>query len=108
MIQQQMSDERLWGQIVARAWSDEDFKRRLLSEPRVVLAEHGLEVPEGTEVRVVEDTAAVRHLTLPPSPEGELADEELVGTAVMDSYCGFCGHCGHCGCGCRRCGCSCD
>jgi hypothetical protein len=30
--------------------------KRLLSDPRNVLAEHGLEVPEGTEVQVVEGT----------------------------------------------------
>jgi Nitrile hydratase, alpha chain len=105
---QQMSEERLWGQVVARAWSDEDFKRRLLADPRAVLAEHGIDVPDDVEVRVVEDTPRVRHFTLPPSPAGELADEELVGTAVMDSYSGDSGNCGRCGCGCRRCRCRCD
>jgi hypothetical protein len=62
-------------------------------------------VPEGTEFRVVEDTPTVRHLTLPACPDGDLADEELVGTAVADSYSGVCGYCGYCGCGCLRCRC---
>ncbi len=105
---QEMSQERLWGQLVARAWSDQGFKRRLLSDPRAVLAEHGFDVPEGTEIRVLEDTPTVRHLTLPPCPEGDLVDEELVGTAVADSYSGYCGFSGYCGCGCRRCRCRCD
>jgi hypothetical protein len=105
---QQMSEERLWSQLVAQVWSDEDFKQRLLSDPRAVLAEHGIDVPEDVEVRVVEDTPRVRHLILPPSPAGELTDEELVGTAVMDSFSGFSGGCGRCGCGCRRCRCRCD
>jgi hypothetical protein len=105
---EQMTEDRTWSQVVARAWSDEDFKRRLLTDTGAVLAEHGIEVPEDTEVRVVEDAPGVRHFVLPPSPAGELADEDLVGTAVMDSFSGFSGWCGRCGCGCRRCRCRCD
>ena len=52
---QQVSEELLWGQVVARAWCDEAFMKRLRSDPRNVLAEHGMEVPEGMEVKVEED-----------------------------------------------------
>ena len=99
---QRISEDSLWSQIVARAWCDEGFMKRLLSAPRDVLCEHGLEVPEGTEVKVVEgaevqvveDADAGRHYILPLSPPDELEDEDLVGQPV--SYCGWCG-----GCGCR-------
>jgi hypothetical protein len=103
---QQMSEELLWSQIVARAWCDEGVMKRLLSDPRAVLAEHDLEVPEGMEVEVVlgkeikvEDTDRVRHFILPGSPPADLTEEDLVGGAV--AYCAACGGCG-CG-GCRRC-----
>ena len=67
-----------WGQIVAKAWTDEAFKRRLLAEPAAVLAKHGMDVPPGVQFRVVEDTATVRHLTLPFRPgSGEISEEEL-------------------------------
>ena len=100
----QISEDLLWSQIVARAWCDEGFMKRLLSNPRDVLSEHGLEVPEGTEVRVVEGTEVkmaedddmVRHFILPVSPPDALTDEELVGQAVS-----WCGACGGCGCRCR-------
>ena len=105
---QEMSQERLWSQLVARAWADEGFKQRLLSDPRGVLTEYGFDVPEGIEVRVLQDTPNVQHLVLPRSPEGELADEELVGTAVADSFSGICGFSGNCGCGCCGCRCRCD
>ena len=49
---QKISEDLLWGQIVARAWCDEGLMKRLLSDPRGVLSEHGLEVPEGMDVRV--------------------------------------------------------
>jgi len=111
---QQLSEELLWSQIVARAWCDEGFMKRLRSDPRNVLAEHGMEVPEGMEVKVVEgaevavvdDPDAVRYLTLPVSPPDELSDEDLVASPM--AWCGVCAACGACGrCGCRCAGCSC-
>ena len=41
------------------------------------LAEMGVEVPPGQEVRVVKDTERVRHLVIPPSPSEELSEEQL-------------------------------
>lgn len=100
---QTLSQERAWSQLVAKAWTDEEFRDRLKNDPRAVLEEFGIEAPEGVEIQVVEDTPEVRHIVLPASPAGELADEELVGATGADSYCGFCGHCGRCGCWCRGC-----
>jgi hypothetical protein len=72
---QETSEDLLWGQIVARAWCDEGLMRRLQSDPRNVLAEQGMELPEGMEVQVVEgeevkveDTDMVRRVMLPFSP----------------------------------------
>jgi hypothetical protein len=102
--------EKQWGLIVAHAWADDEFKSRLLSNPRAVMREHGLELPPGAEIRVVEDTPEVRHFVLPASPTAELSEEELTPVAGADSFSGICGVCGRCGCGrCGRCGrCGCD
>jgi hypothetical protein len=106
----QISEELVWSQIVARAWCDEGFMNRLLSEPRSVLAEHDLEVPPGTEVEVVLGTEVkidtdnrVRRFILPVGPSQDLLEEELGGDAVAAWYCGCggCGRCGACGCRCR-------
>jgi hypothetical protein len=101
--------QKQWGMLVARAWTDESLKARLLEDPATVLRENGIEVPFDTEVRVLEDTPAVQHLVLPRSPDGDLADEELNYSVGIDSYSGLsfgCGGCRRCGCG--RCGCGCD
>ncbi|NJP88763.1 nitrile hydratase subunit alpha [Nonomuraea sp. FMUSA5-5] len=50
--------------VTARAWRDPEYKDRLLREPAAVLTEEGLDVPEGIELRVLEDTPAVRHVNL--------------------------------------------
>lgn len=39
-------------ELARRAWEDEDFKERALSDARAALAESGWEVPEETEVRI--------------------------------------------------------
>jgi hypothetical protein len=101
---QQISEDLLWSQIVARAWCDGGLMKRLLSNPRDVLSEHGLEVPEdmevrveeGAEVKVEEDDRRVCHFILPVNPPDELTDEDLDGRAVA-----WCGWCGRCGCRCR-------
>ena len=63
----------VWDQVVARAWTDGDFKAKLLSDPRSVLAEHGIHIPDTTDVRVVEDTMERRHLLLPVAPDNASA-----------------------------------
>ncbi len=64
---------------IARAWTDADYKAKLLSDPHAALAEVGVAVPAGTTVKVMENTAETHHLVLPASPAaaGELSSEEL-------------------------------
>jgi hypothetical protein len=74
-----------WGQLVARTWSDEAFKQRLLAAPAPTLAKQGIAVPAGVEVRVHESTPTLVHLTLPPRPGEELSDEQLDAVAGGDT-----------------------
>jgi hypothetical protein len=67
-----------WGQIVSKAWSDENFKKRLISDPATILKENGLEVPPGVQVKVVENTDKLLHLTLPPKASShELSETDI-------------------------------
>jgi hypothetical protein len=66
--------KRQWGRIVARAWDDETFRRRLLEEPAAVLCEEGIDVSPDMTVCIVEDESAPRVdeglcFWLPPSPD---------------------------------------
>ncbi len=69
------------------------YRSRAVVEPRAVMREFGLEIPEDTSVSVHDSSADVRYLVLPMRPPGtegmtedELADlvtrDCLVGTAV--------------------------
>ncbi len=61
---------RHWVQIVAKAWSDDAFKQRMLADPAAVLAECGIPVPAGVTIKAVENTSDTVYLTLPAKPEG--------------------------------------
>lgn len=76
------SEREPWGQIVAKAWQDESFKKRLLAEPAAVFKEFGVAVSPSIQVRVVENTDTRVYLTIPAKPhEAELSDAELEGVA---------------------------
>ncbi|MBN1210510.1 MAG: hypothetical protein JXB05_36995 [Myxococcaceae bacterium] len=53
---------RQWGKLVAQAWFDPDFKRRLLSEPMNVMRERGMAVPAGARLRIYDQEAAASGL----------------------------------------------
>ncbi len=112
--------------VVARAWADPSYKRRLLTDadsaiaelgyggmqgehmvvvewyksapyrsravidPRGVLREFGLQLPETVEVRVWDSTAELRYLVLPERPAGseKLSEEELAALVTRDSMVG--------------------
>lgn len=69
-----------WRQLVARCWRDEALRQRLLTEPAAVLKENGILTPPGATVKVLQNTNALIHFTLPARPENysdELTDAEL-------------------------------
>jgi len=73
-----------WSKLMAQVWTDEKLKQRLIDKAAAVLREHGIETPDGMEIRVVENTAKVSYLTLPPKPAGdvtELTSSQLAGVA---------------------------
>ena len=63
--------------VMAKAWSDPVFKANLLKDANAALTALGIAPPAGVTVKVFEDTATVRHYTLPLRPQGELTDELL-------------------------------
>jgi hypothetical protein len=67
--------------IIQKSLEDETFRQRLLEDPKAVKQELGTRLPEGVEVRAVEETAETIYLVLPsasPVEEGgELSDQDL-------------------------------
>ena len=66
-------------ELFAACWKDEALKARFMSDPKAVLAEHGMDVPDNIDVNVVENSDNTVHITLPVPPDGhaEMTMEEL-------------------------------
>ena len=67
-----------------------DYRARAVIEPRAVLREFGLDLPEQVEVRVHDSTADVRYLVLPQRPGGTegMREDELARLVTRDSMIG--------------------
>jgi hypothetical protein len=60
----------VYRQILERAWSDPDFKARLLANPEQVLAkEFNIKLAAGQSITVLVQTEPQNLLHLPPGPE---------------------------------------
>ncbi len=57
-----------WRGIVAKAWSDEQFKQKLMDNPNRTLSDAGVEVPTGVHFVIVENEPSRVHLVLPTNP----------------------------------------
>jgi nitrile hydratase subunit alpha len=66
------------------------YRSRSVIDPRGVLREFGLELPEEVEVRVWDSTAEIRYLVLPERPAGsvKLSEEALAALVTRDSMIG--------------------
>ncbi len=66
------------------------YRSRAVIDPRGVLREFGLELPENIEVRVWDSTAELRYLVLPERPAGSehLSEEELAALVTRDAMVG--------------------
>jgi nitrile hydratase len=66
------------------------YRSRAVREPRAVLAEFGLELPEQTEIAVWDASAETRYLVLPVRPDGtaDLLEDELAGLVTLGGLIG--------------------
>ncbi len=66
------------------------YRSRAVIDPRGVLREFGLELPQETEVRVWDSTAELRYLVLPERPAGteQLSEEQLAALVTRDAMVG--------------------
>jgi nitrile hydratase subunit alpha len=66
------------------------YRSRAVADPRGVLRDFGVELPEETEIRIWDSTAELRYLVVPMRPEGTdgWGEEELAGLVTRDAMIG--------------------
>lgn len=75
--------QEIRSKIIAKAWKDPVFKKKLLSNPTSALKEMGVDLPPNATVKVVEDSSQTFTFVLPASPANitMLSDENLENVA---------------------------
>ena len=71
-------------------YKSRDYRSRVVREPRAVLHEFGLDLPDNVTVRVHDSNADMRYLVLPMRPSGteEFSEEQLATIVTRDSMIG--------------------
>jgi len=71
-------------------YKSRNYRSRMVREPREVLAEFGLKIPEKTQIRVHDSTADMRYIVLPMRPAGTegWSEEKLATLVTRDSMVG--------------------
>jgi len=66
------------------------YRARAVKEPRGVLADFGVTLPDATEIRIWDSTAEVRYLVIPrrPAHSENMSEEQLVSLVTRDSMIG--------------------
>lgn len=66
------------------------YRSRLVREPRVLLAEMGLSLPDSVEIRIWDSVSEIRYLVLPerPADTEDLTETELADIVTRDSMIG--------------------
>ena len=73
------------------AWyKSNTYRSRVVREPRAVLSEFGVNLPDKVDVRVHDSTAELRYMVLPqrPAGTGDLSEEDLAALVTRDSLIG--------------------
>ncbi|WP_366514448.1 NHLP leader peptide family RiPP precursor [Paenibacillus sp.] len=64
-----VSEKTLQEDIIEKAWTDEQFRQQLLSNPKQALREaFGITIPDHIKVRTVEEQQNDYVLVIPPNP----------------------------------------
>lgn len=81
-----MSD--IEAQLVSQAMQDAAFRDRLLANPKAVLAEQGLAIPENVQIQVLQETPNQYYLVLPVATEATSASTPALSDTELETISG--------------------
>ncbi|WP_145162631.1 hypothetical protein [Sinorhizobium medicae] len=82
------SFNREWAKVVAKAWADPDFRKQVEHDPRAVLRERGIEVPDDVKLVLTDgppDVSVVHPIDIPVSAGVGVASVGPPGSAQQTS-----------------------
>ena len=84
-----MNNKAKYEELSQRLQSNEKFKNRFLSEPKSILTETGINIPNSVGVEAHEDTAQIRNFVIPMQSSNEdeaTASNPLFRKAIAKAY----------------------
>ncbi len=92
-------DQDLHYKVIAKAWKDPEFRKKLKSNPKETLNSMGYSIPDDIEVKVAEDDAHQFTFVLPAAPSDikSLDESQLKKIAAGGESMGT-----SCGCICKQ------
>ena len=71
--------------VIAKSWTDDEYRKRLIKDPGTVLAEDEITAPPGANIRVIEHQANDIYLFLPPRPQTEINVRNVASQAAASA-----------------------
>lgn len=68
--------------LTARGWKDPEFQQALIDNPRPILEQAGLKLPDDIEIKGIANTATTQYIVIPKRPDW-VRDSDLSSMAVM-------------------------
>jgi len=82
--------QKQWAKVVAMAWADDGFKTRLIADPKTVLSENGITVPDKINIKITEGGTGELAFALPPKPTGFNGSVEALSERLQPDWCMLC------------------
>ena len=71
-----------YGEVVAKCWEDEAYKKRFIEDPESILTEAGFVVEEGVTYKVIEQPKFIKYLVIPR--EGAKDAVQMIAKGLMN------------------------
>ncbi|MBZ5618239.1 MAG: NHLP leader peptide family RiPP precursor [Acidobacteriia bacterium] len=72
--------------VIAKSWTDDGYKQKLLADPQSVLAQEGITIPAGVNLKVIDQQPNDMHLFLPPRPQGDISVSNVSSKTALSAF----------------------
>jgi len=90
MTDQKKVDQRaVAGEIIAKCWQDEGYKKSFIADPKKYLVEAGVSIPEKMQIKVVEQDSKISYTVLPAKINIEILQKithSLIDNSIHEGF----------------------
>ncbi|MDF2715300.1 MAG: nitrile hydratase [Paenibacillus sp.] len=77
------AEQLLKQQIIEKAWEDDSFKQKLLSDPKTAIQDaFGVTIPDEIQLKALEESPTEFYLVIPPNPSKTINGQDADSNAA--------------------------